>query len=109
MNWLYLSCAILTEVIGTLSLKASDGLTRLGYLPVIVVAYATSFYCLSFTLKSIPVGIAYAVWSGAGIVLIVFFSWLAFRQSLDLAALIGIALIIAGVLVLNLFSKSTAH
>jgi small multidrug resistance pump len=109
MNWIYLSCAILSEVVGTLALKASDGFTKPVFAPIIVVAYGVSFYCLSFTLRTIPVGVAYAIWSGVGIVLIALSGWAVFRQSLDLPALAGIALIIAGVLALNLFSNSTAH
>ncbi len=104
-----MTLAIVAEVIGTLALKASDGFSKLGYAPLIIVAYAISFYLLSISLKTIPIGIAYAIWSGLGIVLIALFGWVAFRQTLDLAAFVGMALILAGVLVLNLLSKSTAH
>jgi len=109
MSWLIMTFAIVAEVIGTLALKASDGFSKLGYAPLIVAAYAVSFYLLSISLKTIPIGIAYAIWSGLGIVLIALFGWVAFRQTLDLAAVAGMALILAGVLVLNLLSKSTAH
>ncbi|MBB6246829.1 SMR family transporter [Rhodanobacter sp. A1T4] len=107
--WLTLSLAILAEVIGTSALKASEGFSRLLPSVVVVAGYGVAFYFLSLTLKHIPVGIAYAVWSGAGTVLITLIGVLAFRQKIDLAGMIGIALIIAGVLVLNLLSKSSAH
>ena len=107
--WLALAVAILDEVIGTSALKASAGFSRLLPSLVVVAGYGTAFYFLSLTLKQIPVGIAYAVWSGAGTVLIALIGVLAFRQKIDLAGMIGIALIIAGVLVLNLLSKSGAH
>ncbi len=107
--WLTLSLAILAEVIGTSALKASEGFSRLLPSVVVVAGYGVAFYFLSLTLKHIPVGIAYAVWSGAGTVLITLIGVLAFRQKIDLAGVIGIALIIAGVLVLNLLSKSSAH
>lgn len=108
-NWLFLSAAILAEVIATSALKASDGFARLGPSLVVVGGYAIAFYFLSLTLRAIPVGIAYAVWSGAGIVLISAIAWWRFGQKLDAPAMLGIALIIAGVVVLNLFSKSVPH
>ncbi|QNM96290.1 DMT family transporter [Chitinimonas koreensis] len=109
MHWLYLAIAIVAEVIATSALKASDGFSRT--LPSLVVAlgYAVAFYFLSLTLRSMPVGIAYAVWSGVGVVLIALIAWLRFGQALDLAAMIGMGLIVAGVVVLNLFSKVSAH
>jgi len=109
MPYLYLSLAIVTEVIGTSALKASEGFTRLGPSLVSIAAYATAFYCLSLTLTTIPTGIAYAIWSGVGIVLISAVGWFWFKQSLDAPALCGIGLILAGVLVINLFSKSVSH
>ena len=109
MHWLYLAIAILAEVIGTSALKASDGFTKLYPSLIVVVGYGVSFYCLSLTLRTIPIGIAYAIWSGVGIVLISLIGWLAFNQKLDLPALLGISLIAAGVAVLNLFSKSAGH
>lgn len=108
-TWLTLALAILAEVIGTSALKASEGFSRLLPSLVVLVGYGTAFYFLSLTLKHIPVGIAYAVWSGAGTVLITLIGVLAFRQKIDLAGMLGIALIIAGVLVLNLLSKSGGH
>lgn len=107
-GWLLLSVAIVAEVIATSALKASDGFSRLGPSLVVVAGYGVAFYCLALTLRSIPVGIAYAVWSGVGIVLISVIAWFAFGQKLDVPAIVGIALIVAGVLVLNLFSKSVA-
>ncbi|KAB2665895.1 QacE family quaternary ammonium compound efflux SMR transporter [Brucella tritici] len=104
-----LAIAIVSEVIGTLSLKASDGFTRLGPSLIVVVAYGLAFYFLSMTLKSIPVGIAYAVWSGIGVTLVALIGWLVFGQKLDLAAVFGMGLIIAGVIVLNLFSNTAQH
>lgn len=108
-NWLFLSLAILAEVAATSSLKASEGFTRLWPSLVVVAGYGLAFYFLSLTLRTIPVGVAYAVWSGAGIALIVLIGWLAFGQKLDAAGILGIALIVAGVLVLNVFSKTPAH
>lgn len=109
MNWLYLALAILAEVIATSFLKASAGFSRLWPSLAVVAGYGLAFFLLSLTLRSIPVGIAYAVWSGVGIVLISLVGWLALGQKLDPPALLGIGLILAGVLVLNLFSKTAAH
>lgn len=107
-NWLFLSAAILAEVVGTSALKASEGFTRLWPSLLVVCGYGIAFYFLALTLRVIPVGIAYAVWSGVGIVLISLVAWLWFGQKLDAAAMLGIALIVAGVVVLNL-SKTVAH
>ena len=107
--WLPLALAILAEVIGTSALKASAGFSRLWPSLVVVAGYGTAFYFLSLALRQIPVGIAYAVWSGVGTVLITLIGVLAFRQKIDAAGMLGIALIVAGVLVLNLWSKSGAH
>ena len=101
--------AIVLEVIGTTALQMSQQFTRLGPTVVLVVCYAAAFYCLSVTLRVIPVGNAYAIWSALGIVLISMVGVVLFRQKLDLAAIIGLALIIAGVLVVTLFSKSVSH
>lgn len=108
-NWLFLFVAIFAEVIATSSLKASAGFSRLGPSLLAVVGYGVAFYCLSLTLRTIPVGVAYAIWSGVGIVLVTLIAWLIFGQKLDLPAVAGMALIIAGVVVLNLFSKSAVH
>jgi small multidrug resistance pump len=108
-NWLFLSVAIISEVLATSALKASDGFNRFWPSVVVMLGYGVAFYFLSLTLRSIPVGIAYAVWSGVGMVLISLIAWLGFGQRLDIPAMIGIGLIIAGVIVLNVFSKSAAH
>src|SRR5690606_24301394 len=100
--------AICTEVIATSCLKASDGFTRLVPSVITVIGYCTSFYFLSLTLATIPTGIAYAIWSGVGIVLISLVGWLVFRQPLDGPALLGMGLIMAGVIIINVFSRSTA-
>jgi small multidrug resistance pump len=106
MNWFFLSIAILSEVIATSTLKAANGFTRFWPSLVVVLGYASAFYFLSLTLRTIPVGVAYAVWSGVGIVLVAIIGWLAYGQKLDWPAAIGMTLIIAGVVVLNLFSKA---
>lgn len=109
MNYAYLLVAILCEVVATSALKASEGFTRLWPSVIVVIGYGLAFYCLSMTLRTIPVGIAYALWSGIGIVLIAVVGWLFFRQTLDLPAILGMFLIIAGVLVINLFSRTAGH
>ncbi len=108
-SWAFLGAAIVAEVVATSALKASEGFSR--WLPslTVVVGYAIAFYFLSLTLRTIPVGVAYAIWSGLGVVLIAAIGWIVFGQKLDLPALVGMGLIVAGVLVMNLFSKATAH
>jgi small multidrug resistance pump len=107
--YLLLGIAIVAEVIATSALRAAEGFTRLLPSIMVVIGYAVAFLCLSLTLKSIPVGIVYAIWSGLGIVLISIVAYFLYGQSLDLPAIIGMALILVGVVVLNLFSKSTVH
>lgn len=109
MGYLYLSVAIAAEVIATSALKASHGFTRPLPTTVVVVGYGISFYLLSLVLKTVPVGVAYAIWSGVGIVLIALVGWLLLKQTLDAPALAGMALIVAGVAVIQLFSRATAH
>jgi len=109
MHWLQLGLAILFETVATSALKASAGFTQLGASLLCVIGYGISFYLLSQALKVVPVGVAYAIWSGAGVVLISAVGVVLFKQRLDAAALIGIALIVAGVVVLNLFSSSSPH
>jgi small multidrug resistance pump len=104
-----LAIAIVAEVIATSAMRASEGFSRLLPATVVVIGYGIAFYCLSLTLKTIPVGIVYAVWSGAGIVLITLVALVLYRQVPDVPALIGLGLIIAGVVVLNVFSKMQAH
>jgi small multidrug resistance pump len=108
-KWLYLTLAIISEVAGTTALRSAEGFTRLMPSCIVVVGYATAFYFLSLTLKAIPVGVAYAIWSGAGTALVVLIAWIFMGQKMDVAGAIGILLIIAGVLVLNLLSKASAH
>ena len=109
MTYAFLFTAIVLEVIGTSALKASEQFTRLLPILVMVACYGTSFFFLSLVLRTLPVGIAYAIWSGLGIVLISMVGVLWFKQSLDLPALVGLGLIVAGVVVVNLFSKSVGH
>jgi small multidrug resistance pump len=107
--WLYLGVAIVAEVIATSALKASASFTRPAPATIVVIGYGVAFYCLARALEVLPVGITYAVWSGVGMVLVTLIAWFLYRQALDLPALFGLALILAGVLVLNLWSKSVPH
>jgi small multidrug resistance pump len=109
MKWLYLMIAICAEVGATSALKATAGFTKPGPAAVVLAGYAVSFYFLSLTLDQIPVGVAYAIWSGVGIVLISLIGWRLFDQPLDVPALAGMGLIIAGVAVINLLSSSVTH
>jgi small multidrug resistance pump len=104
--WLCLSIAIVSEVIATSALKASDGFSRLGPSLIVAAGYMVAFYFLALTLKTIPVGVAYAIWSGAGVALIALAGWILYGQRLDLPALIGMALIVAGVIVMQVFSST---
>lgn len=109
MSYAFLAIAIVSEVIGTSFLKQSEGFTRLVPTLIMGVCYVVAFYFLSLTLRHIPTGVAYAIWSGVGIVLIAAIAWIVQGQKLDAAALIGMGLIIAGVVVMNLFSATTGH
>lgn len=109
MAYGYLGVAILSEIVATSFLKQSDGFTKPVATIVMRVAYVVSFYFLSLALRDIPTGIAYAIWSGIGIVLIAMIAWVVQGQRLDIPAMAGMALIIAGVLVMNLFSKTAGH
>jgi small multidrug resistance pump len=109
MYWLILAVAIVAEVIATSALKLSDGFTRLWPSMLVVVGYGTAIYLLSLTLKVIPVGIVYAIWSGVGIVLIAIAATLFLGQRLDAPAMIGMALIVSGVVVIHLFSQVSVH
>ncbi|MFN4087741.1 MAG: SMR family transporter [Alphaproteobacteria bacterium] len=108
-NYAYLAFAIVAEVAGTTALALSSGFTRPLPSAVTIACFGFAFYMLSLTLRTIPVGIAYAIWSGVGIVLIALVGWIFLRQQLDAAALLGMALIVAGVIVVNVFSKSLPH
>lgn len=108
-NFLLLFFAILAEVVATSALKASEGFTRLTPSILVVTGYGVAFTCLSLTLKTLPLGVAYAIWSGVGTALVALIGWLHYKQQLDGPAILGITLIIAGAAVLNLFSKTAAH
>jgi len=109
LTYLLLLVAIIAEVAATSALKSSENFTRLIPSLVVLFGYGIAFTCLSFTLKTLPLGVAYAIWSGAGTALVALIGWLYYKQQLDLPAILGIGLIIAGVIVLNLFSKISAH
>lgn len=107
--WVALAIAILSEVIATSFLKASDGFSKLWPSVIVILGYASAFYFMSISIKSIPVGVTYAIWSGTGIVLIALVGWLVMGQKLDWPAVLGMSLIVAGVLVIQLGSKSVGH
>lgn len=107
--YLILALAVLAETIGTTALQASQQFTRLWPSVLVVIAYAVSFYLLSITLRVMPVGVVYALWSGLGIVLITLIGWSIFGQRLDLPALLGLGLIMAGIAVIHLFSSAVPH
>ena len=109
MAYLYLALAILAETIGTSALKASEEFTKLIPSIIVFTGYGVSFYFMSLVLKTIPVGITYAVWSGVGIVLIAVVGAIFYKQIPDLPAVIGMGLIILGVVIIQLFSKTVAH
>lgn len=108
-QWAFLAIAIVSEVAATSALKASAGFTRLWPSLLVVGGYAAAFYFLSLTLRTIPIGVAYAIWSGAGVALIALIAWIFYGQTLDAAAIIGLLLIVAGVIVLNVFSRTVSH
>jgi multidrug transporter EmrE-like cation transporter len=105
-KWLVLGIAIVAETIATSAMKSSEGFTKLVPSLIVLLGYGIAFYFLSITLRTIPVGIAYAIWSGVGIVLITLVGWVVFGQKMDAPALIGMLLIIAGVVIMNVFSKA---
>jgi small multidrug resistance pump len=109
MHYVYLGIAIVAEVIATSALQASNGMSKTVPSIVVVAGYSVAFYMLSITLKTMSVGVAYAIWSGVGIVLIALVGLTLFKQRLDTPALAGMALIIAGVIVMNVFSKTVRH
>jgi len=109
MHWFYLFSAICIEVFATSMLKLADGFTSPLPSVAVVFGYGLSLYCLSLALRVIPVGIAYAIWSGVGIIGISIIGWLAYGQKLDPPAMAGLALILAGILVINLFSNSLSR
>ena len=109
MKYLFLSLAILLEVIGSSFMQASNGFTKLLYTVITIVCFIACFFFLSQALKYFPLGIAYAIWGGLGIVLTALISVVVFKQSLDIPAIVGITLIVTGVVVMNFFSKSAGH
>ena len=109
MPWIYLTLAIVSEVIATSSLKTVDGFTNWVPSLVVIIGYVLSFYFLSLSLNSIPLGVAYAIWSGVGIALVSLIGWIFYHQSLNLSGFIGITFIISGVLILILYSKVVTH
>ena len=108
-HWLALAIAIVAEVIGTTALKASNEFTRLWPSLIVVVGYGTAFYFMSISMRVLPVGIMYAIWSGMGIVLVSIIGWVVYKQTLDVPAMIGMRLIIAGASVIHVVSKSVVH
>lgn len=108
LHYIYLLAAIIAETIGTSALQASQQFSRFWPSMLVIIAYAISFFLLSMTLRVMPVGIVYAIWSGLGIVLIAIIGFVVFHQRLDLPAMLGLAMIIGGVLVIHLFSSSNA-
>ena len=109
LHYVYLIIAVAAETIGTSALQASQQFSRLGPSIVVVISYGLAFYLLSLTLRTLPVGIMYAIWSGLGIVLIAFIGWIVFGQRLDLPAVLGMSMILGGILVIHLFSATTTH
>lgn len=109
MHWIYLALAITAEIFATSALKATNGFTCALPSIAVILGYSLSFYWLSLALRTIPVGIAYALWSGIGVVVVAAIGWLLYDQKLDSAAIVGLAMILGGVLVINLLSKSVGH
>ena len=109
MHWMYLGLAIAAEVAGSAALKQSVGFTRLGFAALSVASFAVALFFLSLALRVVPLGVAYAIWAGIGIVLISLLGVFLFRQPLDVAAIAGIGLIVAGVIVINTLSNVTTH
>ena len=109
MQYLYLSLAIVFEVFGSSFIKASEGFTKFVPTAIVAVAYVVCFYFLSLCLKTMPLGAAYAIWGGVGITLTALVSVFILKQPIDLPAILGIALIVGGVVVINFFSKTLAH
>jgi len=108
-SWMLLLCAVFCEVVGTSAIKYSEGFTKVVPTIVVFIGFGVAFYLLSITLKVIPIGMAYAVWSGLGIVLISVIGHFVFNQRLDVPAFIGMSFIIGGVLIMQIFSKAVAH
>jgi small multidrug resistance pump len=108
-HWLALAIAIAAEVIATSAMKASNEFTHLVPTLIAIAGYCTAFYFMTISMRVLPIGIMYAIWSGMGIVLISIVGWLVYKQNLDMPAIIGMVLIIAGAVIINVFSKSVVH
>ncbi|HEY8355584.1 MAG TPA: SMR family transporter [Methylophilaceae bacterium] len=108
-HWVALALAVVAEVIATSSLKATSEFTRFWPSLLVMAGYLAAFYFMTLSLRTLPVGIMYAIWAGAGIVLVTVIGWLVYRQGLDLPAVIGIGLIVAGVVIINVFSRAVVH
>ena len=108
-TWFYLGIAILSEVLATASLKSTEGFTKIGPSVLVLIGYSAAFYFLSLTLEDIPIGVAYAVWSGLGVATITIVSVVYMDQKIDLAGVLGIGLIVVGVIVLRVFSGSSVE
>jgi len=109
MHYVYLFLAVIFETIGTSAIQSSQQFTRLWPSVLVAICFAAAFFFLSLTLRVLPVGIMYAIWSGTGIVLISLIGYFYFKQNLDLPAILGMALILVGILIIHLFSNATAH
>ncbi|MEH6444136.1 MAG: SMR family transporter [Oceanospirillaceae bacterium] len=109
MHWIYLALAIIAEVIATSYLKSSQSFTQIIPTIISIVGYTASVYLLSLTLETLTIGIAYAIWAGAGVAMIAIIGWVIFGQTLDIAAIVGILCIVVGVIILNVFSTSVSH
>lgn len=109
MPYVYLAISIIAEVIATSALKASDGFSKLWPSVLVVIGYGVAFHFLALTLKTVPIGVAYAIWACAGVSIVAIVGWLLFGQKLDAPAIIGMALIVTGVVVMQAFSKSAGH
>ena len=108
-HWLAIAIAIVAEVTATTALKASNEFTRLWPSLIVMAGYGVAFYFMTISMRVLPVGIMYAIWSGLGIVLVSIIGWFVYKQTLDVPAMIGMGLIILGVVVINVFSKSVGH
>ncbi|MFS4583323.1 SMR family transporter [Phaeobacter sp. C3_T13_0] len=109
LHYVYLTLAVVAETIGTTALQASQQFTRLGPSLLVVIGYGLAFYLMALTLRHMPVGVVYAIWSGLGIFLIAIIGWVVFGQRLDLPAVLGLLLILVGITVIHLFSKTSGH
>ncbi len=108
-EWLFLGVAIIAEIFATTLIKSSEGFTKLLPSALVIIGYIVTFYFLSLSVKTIPIGIAYAVWAGLGVVFVALLGWLFYGDSLNLATIIGMLLIIVGVVIINLFGSTQSH